>query len=123
MCISDNPQLKQEYDIIKELWNLSGFGWDDVKKCVMVSHTIWADYCKVHITCIYVGHSCLSHVLLPQSHPKVKPFCKKGFPLFDKIGNLIDGTCATGEFAFRAGQTLGPSNTHHSLPCYSSIWQ
>ena len=54
-----------------------------------------------------------------QKHPKAQPFRKKGFPLFDDIGNLIDGTRATGEFAFRAGQsrqTPGPSYTRHSSP-------
>lgn len=49
-----------------------------------------------------------------------KPFHKKGFPLFDKISNLIDSTCATGEFAFQAGQTPGPSNTQHSSPATPS---
>ena len=53
---------------------------------------------------------------LPQSHPKANPFGRKGFPLFDEIGNLVDGTCATGEFAFRAGQSPGPSYTRHSSP-------
>lgn len=51
-----------------------------------------------------------------QSHDKAKPFRKKGFPLFDELGDLIDGTRATGEFAFRAGQTPGPSYTRHSSP-------
>jgi hypothetical protein len=109
-------QLKQEYDIVKELWNLSGVGWDDMKKCVKVNLSVWTDYCKVCLTTymwvILVPHTCSP----PQSHPKAKPFCKKGFPLFDKIGNLIDSTHATGEFAFQAGQTLGPSNTCHSSP-------
>lgn len=51
-----------------------------------------------------------------QSHPKAKPFRKKGLPLYDEIGNLIDGTRATGEFAYQAGQTPGPSNNRHSSP-------
>jgi hypothetical protein len=33
-----------------------------------------------------------------------KPLCKKGFPLFNDIAGLVDGTCATGKNAFRAGQ-------------------
>ena len=31
-----------------------------------------------------------------QSHDKAKPFHKKGFPLFNKISNLINGTHTTG---------------------------
>jgi hypothetical protein len=32
-----------------------------------------------------------------------KPLCKKGFPLFNQISELVDGTRATGKYAFRAG--------------------
>ena len=89
-----------------------GFGWDDAKKRVMASPSVWDDYLKVRLTCcIYAGLLVLHlSAPLPQSHPKASPFRKKGFPLFDKIGNLIDGTRATGEFAFWAGQTLAPPN-------------
>lgn len=63
----------------------------------------------------------LSPPLSPfQSHNKVKLFHRKGFPLFNKIGNLIDSTCATGEFMFWAGQNSGPSNTWHSSPATPS---
>ena len=51
-----------------------------------------------------------------QTHESVKPFRRKGFPLFNEISNLINGTRATGEFAFWAGPTPGPSNTQHSSP-------
>ncbi|KAI9429510.1 hypothetical protein H4582DRAFT_2089058 [Lactarius indigo] len=87
-------KLKQEYDTVKELRKLSGFGWDPVKKCVTASLDVWTEYCK--------------------KHPKAGPFRKKGFPLFDEIGDLIDSTCAMGEFAFRGGQSAGPSHTRHS---------
>ena len=39
-----------------------------------------------------------------------------GFLLYDEIGFLIDGTRATGEFAFRTGLSPGPSFTRHSSP-------
>ena len=42
-----SQQLKQEYDTIKELCKLSGFGWDDAKMCVTAPHNVWAEYCKV----------------------------------------------------------------------------
>ena len=51
-----------------------------------------------------------------QNHPKASPFRKKGFPLFDELGDLIDGTRAMGEFAFRVGNNSGPSHTRHSSP-------
>ncbi|KAH9008954.1 hypothetical protein EDB84DRAFT_1571646 [Lactarius hengduanensis] len=75
------PQLKQEYDTVKELRKLSGFGWDPTKKSVTASLDVWSEYCK--------------------KHPKAGPFRKKGFPLFNKIGDLIDSSRTTGEFVFR----------------------
>ncbi|KAI9448730.1 hypothetical protein BJY52DRAFT_1097274, partial [Lactarius psammicola] len=68
--------LKQEYETVKELRNMSGFGWDHVKHCVIAEHTVWQEYVK--------------------KNTKAKPFRNKGFPLFDEIGDLIDGTRATG---------------------------
>lgn len=56
-----------------------------------------------------------SHLPLPLEYPRAAPFRNKGFPLFEEISNLIDGT-TTGEFAFWAGQSPGPSNTQHSSP-------
>ena len=40
-------QLKQEYDTVKELCKLLGFGWDDTKMCVTAPHSVWEEYCKV----------------------------------------------------------------------------
>ena len=65
---------------------------------------------------IYVGFTCPFTRPFPQSHPKAAPFRKKGFLLYDEIGFLIDGTRATGEFAFRTGLSPGPSFTRHSSP-------
>jgi hypothetical protein len=33
-----------------------------------------------------------------------KPLCRKGFSLFNEFTELVDGTCAMGQDAFRAGQ-------------------
>lgn len=122
MCISDNLQLKKEFDIVKELQNLLGFGWDNAMKHVLPA--VWDECLKVCLTHIYAGLTCPSHSPPPlspfQSHNKVKLFHRKGFPLFNKIGNLIDSTCATGEFMFWAGQNSGPSNTWHSSPATPS---
>ena len=38
-----------------------------------------------------------------------RPLRKKGFPLFDDIAELVDGTRATGEISFRAGLSTTPS--------------
>ena len=113
MRVSDNLQLKREYDIFKELHSLSGFGWDEATQRFKANKNVWDEYIKVCLTRIYAG---LLTCPFLQSHPRAAPFRNKGFPLFDEIGNLIDGTRATGEFAFRAGQSPGPSKTRHSSP-------
>jgi Myb/SANT-like DNA-binding domain len=102
-------QLKQEHDTVKELHGVSGFGWDPVKMHVTASHEVWQEYCKVSTTAYM-----LLHLHRPQKHPKAAPFRKKGFPLFVEIGDLIDGSRATGEFAFRVGEASGPSHTQQS---------
>ena len=51
--VTDDLQLKQEYDTIKKLHSLSGFGQDDANKCLMVSNDVWTDYSKVHIHICY----------------------------------------------------------------------
>lgn len=100
----------------KRLCNLSGISWNEVMKKVKAELVVWDAYCKVCWSCIYVGLPCSPHLPLPWSLPKANPFHCKGFPLFDEIGNLVDSTCAIGEFTFQAGQSLGPSNTQHLCP-------
>jgi hypothetical protein len=65
MRVSDTLQLKKEYDIVKELRNLSGFGWDDAMKHVKVLPAVWDEYLKVRLAHIYVGLTCSSHLPLP----------------------------------------------------------
>jgi len=40
-------QLKQEFDIVKTLRGLSGFGWDDERKIVTASSDVWDAYIEV----------------------------------------------------------------------------
>jgi hypothetical protein len=40
-------QLKQEFDIVKQLRGLSGFGWDDDKKLVTAMADVWERYLEV----------------------------------------------------------------------------
>ncbi|KAI9452920.1 Myb/SANT-like DNA-binding domain-containing protein [Lactarius psammicola] len=79
-------RLKQEFDIVKKLRGLSGFGWDDAQQMVTASDEVWEDYLKV------------------KEHHQHQKFQQKKFPLYDEIADLIDGTRATGANAFRAGQ-------------------
>ena len=109
-------QLKWEYEIIKGLCNLLGVGWNEVMKRVKAEPSVWDAYCKVRLSCIYVGLHCSPHLPPPSESPQGESLSQEGFPLFDKIGNLVDGTRATGEFMFRAGQSPGPSYTRHSSP-------
>ena len=51
-----------------------------------------------------------------KKHPKVKPFKNKSFPLFDDIGDLVNGTRATGEYVFRGGQSPTQSNESTLAP-------
>ncbi|KAH9040660.1 hypothetical protein EDB85DRAFT_1924505 [Lactarius pseudohatsudake] len=87
-------RLKQEYEVIKELRGLSGFGWDDTKKLVTATAEVWDAY------------------LAPRRNSPAKAFRtgKKTFPLYEDIGNLVEGTRATGANTFRVGQTPGRSD-------------
>ncbi|KAF8256442.1 Myb/SANT-like DNA-binding domain-containing protein [Lactarius quietus] len=80
-------RLKQEFDTVKKLRGLSGFGWDDIEQKVTASDDVWEDYLKV------------------KEHHDHQKFQHKKFPLFDEIADLVDGTRAMGTNAFRAGQT------------------
>ncbi|KAH9012949.1 hypothetical protein EDB83DRAFT_2233518 [Lactarius deliciosus] len=91
-------QLKQEYEVIKELRGLSGFGWDDTKKLVTATAEVWDAY-------------------LANSPAKVFRTGKKTFPLYEDIGNLVEGTRATGANTFQVGQT-----TRHSHKCTPAPW-
>lgn len=49
---TDHQQLKQEYDIVKGLRKLSGFGWNEAKMTVTASNDVWTDYCAVSTAAI-----------------------------------------------------------------------
>ncbi|KAF8271334.1 hypothetical protein EI94DRAFT_1698111 [Lactarius quietus] len=57
----------------------------------------------------------------------VKVFCTKPFPLFEAIGDLVDGTRASGKGAFQAGQISAfdqhdsPARSHFPNPIDSKI--
>lgn len=45
--IDKRAQLKQEYDVVKEIRGLSGFGWDPQLCTVTADSDVWAAYIKV----------------------------------------------------------------------------
>ncbi|XP_042019106.1 uncharacterized protein At2g29880-like [Salvia splendens] len=60
--------LKKQYHAIYDVranGELSGFGWDDERKCVTASADVWADYLKSHPDCTFMKN--------------------KSFPYFDQL--------------------------------------
>ncbi|KAH9021386.1 Myb/SANT-like DNA-binding domain-containing protein [Lactarius pseudohatsudake] len=82
-------RLKQEYDVVKQIRGLSGFGWDPSLNTVTAESTVWDAYIKT---------------LSPSKAKLVKKFRTKAFPLYNTVGELVDGTRATGKNTFHAGQ-------------------
>ncbi|KAI9441114.1 Myb/SANT-like DNA-binding domain-containing protein [Lactarius psammicola] len=72
--------LKQEFDIVKKLRGLSGFGWDDAQQMVTASDEVWEDYLKV------------------KEHHQHQKFQQKKFPLYNEI-NLPTPTQSFDELA------------------------
>ena len=99
-------ELKQEFDIVKKLRGLSGFGWDDADQKVIASDDVWEDYLKVKVSTMFTELTQYAYnaAYNPQEHQQHQKFQHKKFPLFDEIANLVDGTRATGANVFRAGQ-------------------
>ncbi|KAF8233942.1 hypothetical protein L208DRAFT_1034678, partial [Tricholoma matsutake] len=64
------------YAFVKKLNGMSGFGWDDTTKTVTAPNEILDK--------------------LFQKHPKLGKWRSKGFPLFDDMADLVDGTYAMG---------------------------
>jgi hypothetical protein len=50
-----------------------------------------------------------------------KSLREKGFPLFNDIVELVGGTRATGEHAFRAGQPNWASSTQNTTASYELV--
>ena len=46
-CKSRLSQLKSQYNTVKKLTELSGFGWDDVLHVVVASDEVWEKYIEV----------------------------------------------------------------------------
>jgi hypothetical protein len=57
---ADLLQLKADYKQVKTLWELSGFGWDEVLQITMAVKEVWEVYISVHshflITCLFTDN-------------------------------------------------------------------
>ena len=91
---------------------------------VQADPDVWTAYIKVRSGGTWI-HRSITHICsqnLSASKAKmVKTFCEKPFPLFDAIGDLINGTCATGRGVFQAGQASAFDNSNQdSIICDNS---
>jgi len=69
--------LKKDYQIVKELRGLSGFGWDDANELVTAASDIWDAYFA--------------------KHPDRGRFRTRPFPYYDKMHEICDGRMPTGD--------------------------
>ena len=71
VCATDTcPQIKQEYDAVKELRGLSGFGWDPQLCTVTAEHDVWDAYIKVNT--FFAFHLTLTHMIIEPEHQQSK---------------------------------------------------
>jgi Myb/SANT-like DNA-binding domain len=68
--------LKKEYQLVKELRNLSGFGWNSETQMVTAKADVWDAYLV--------------------EHKDAKRFRGKIWPFWDAIHQLLDGRIPTG---------------------------
>jgi len=87
-CQNRWTALKKEYVQVKQLRDKSGFGWDDGLSRVTATDEVWDALIK--------------------SEPKLAKWRKTAFPLYDSMHELVVGTVATGEGAFRPGRDFTP---------------
>ncbi|KAL5789535.1 hypothetical protein ACOSQ2_004423 [Xanthoceras sorbifolium] len=71
---------KKQYGVVYDMLNTSGFGWNDVRKCVEVdSDEAWKSYV--------------------QHHKQAEGFRGKHFPLYERLANIFGKDRATGKMA------------------------
>ncbi|KAL9454787.1 hypothetical protein AB3S75_010231 [Citrus x aurantiifolia] len=71
---------KKNYGVLFDMLNTSGFGWNDVIKCVEVdSDEVWKSYVE--------------------SHKEAINWRNKSFPYYERLANIFGKDCATGRSA------------------------
>ena len=60
-CTDEGTQLKLEYDVVKELWGLSGFGWDATLSTGQADPDVWTAYIKVRSGGTWI-HRLITHI-------------------------------------------------------------
>ena len=85
ICASTDKcaQLKQEYEYVKELWGLSGFGWDPQLCTVTADQDVWDAYIKVNAA--FSIYSSLT--VSPSKHP-LQDFKKKTLDFLKLAGHM-----------------------------------
>lgn len=94
-----------KYKSCKKARNYSGFGWDPLaKKVLNPNEDDWARLIKVcaHFS-LFVSYFD-GNTSDSQSDKSLACWQHEGFPLYDEMAYLVDGTYATGDGAFRAGE-------------------
>ena len=91
---------------MKQLRDLSGFGWDGARNIVTADDDVWDRLITVCRTSLQIH--CSLNYFYPQAHPGLKKWRKSAFPLFDDMADLIEGTYATGAGVFRPGRDFTP---------------
>ncbi|KZO93451.1 hypothetical protein CALVIDRAFT_566456 [Calocera viscosa TUFC12733] len=86
-------RLKKQWCIVRDMRQLSGFGWIEETQMVYAKDEVWTEYLK--------------------AHPDARPFRIKPFPLYDKLTPLCEPIVARGDRVVRipkgrqqAAQTL-----------------
>ncbi|KAJ1259423.1 hypothetical protein BS78_10G154100 [Paspalum vaginatum] len=81
-------ELKKAYKALNEARKQSGASWNNERCMIVAEPAVWANIVK--------------------SHPNVKRFCNKSFPLFEALGELHDGHIAEGKYKFTSTQLDNP---------------
>jgi len=74
-------QLKGEYEQVKTLHALLGFGWDEGDQMVSAPMAVWDPYVKVPSLELQLTYIIILTIKL-QCHEKAKQFIMKLFPLY-----------------------------------------
>ncbi|KAF5334517.1 hypothetical protein D9611_013836 [Ephemerocybe angulata] len=84
-CKGRYRAIKTDYNTVRTLVDKgSGWGWDHVNKVVTATPDVWDAYIK--------------------AHPKNEKWRKDSFPLYDEVGQIVNGTVATGAHTYRPGR-------------------